>query len=452
MSVSSLSSTSSKSSNVSLPAGSSKKKTPAKKTDGTAATKSSKKDLKSSTAAPSTSTSRNKPVLVASSSKSKISDSEKKSKISSNTSKKNSTQKAREKSSEKNLVKKIVITKSNSTQNGPEPGPSNLKKLKIQQAPAKDSDPKLDEEVFVMLKEMKENYLRNKSPGRTTCYDSVEKVSRTRGKRLDNTKDSYILDESGESLNATKHGNESSDTVREVNEQSSAKEDTDKSVLASYVSVPLTDQCGKGQKTKAKINACEKARNAYSTRQQRDVNKNKSSEIVQGASKGRNRSKRLGFREITSLVPDTVNKSSEEVNSACYSTPSRVLRSKLTRSRRVDYNEYFQDNTPKIQNDKKKGMKLSAIPEVSENVHKTKTEETKAVNSKKQEAKDSNTKKQINNKKTKVNRAKEKQKSKSSDIGNGETNTSRKVEYSKDTGGEKGERGDKETDSIEQER
>ena len=438
-SVSSLSSTLSKSSQVSHPAGSSRKKTPAnqlKKIDSTAVAKNGKKEIKTSTAsassntsknkltldtsssksktASSSSTSKNKLTLDTSSSKSKISGTIKQSKAASS-SKNNNSQKKKQESSNKNVVKKIIVTKTNSTENGTESDLQGTKNLKIQQASVKDSDPKLDEEVFVMLKEMKENFQRNKSPSRTTCYDSVEKVSRTRGKRLDASENSYTLDESGESTNATKHRNESTDTVKEVNALSSTKADTDKRSVASHVSVHLKDKSAKGDKRnskKIKKNTNEKASDSSSEKS--NVNKTEGkTPHDKDISKGR---KKGILRELHSLImPDSGNKNSQ-IDSRCYNTPNRVLRSKLRRGiKTVDYCESSEE-------DKKTKTKVGVTSEGSKDNPKIKTDKTK----------DANNKKESKNKNTNVNR---RTKGKASSMGN-----ERITDLSKEAGEEKVEK------------
>ena len=429
-----MSSASSKSSLHGLSVGSKKKKTPAsqiKKID-TSVSKIGKKDIKSRTAT-SSSMSKGKVMLDASLSKQKISHNAKQPKVatvpknndsSASLSKNDPQRKKKPEISEDNMVKKIVVTKTNLAGSGA----SCSKKLKIQQAPAEDTDPKLDEEVFVMLKEMKENFLKSKSPRRTTCYDSVGKVSRStrsRGKRLDGPEDSYTLDESGEMGNSTKNGNGSAESVSEKNELSNIEADTDKSNLASDVS---KDASKNGHKKNAKTRKkTEKASNLPNQSEKSNIDKNEDKTLNESRS-----SKGISTREMISLMPQG-GVSDSQTYSDCYSTPSRVLRSKLARSKTINYRESSEDNTPKARNaNKKQTKKVGDDSGVSETVYKTKTENTKGTKNKTQ----------ANNKSKTVNKANNRQKGKTSSEGN------EKVNHSKEEVEEKTEKSTKNNEKV----
>ena len=215
--------------------------------------------------------------------------------------------------------KKMVVSKSETF---PDSNQSKInKKWKIKQTTTKDSDPRLDQEIFVLLNEVKKDLLRNKEPSRSTCYSTSEKTPKTNTNK-NSSDDPYLLNESNES------GNENKDVMSESNLVSSGKDATVK-------------QSGKNKKIQVKS----------------DCPENERSNKVQ--------KKDHGLRELVNLQCDVIRNENMQIS-------NRVTRSKSSQGVKVDYTAYHNDVTVRPNT----RSKLATIKEADDSVNESQDAKT----------------------------------------------------------------------------
>ena len=191
-------------------------------------------------------------------------------------------------------------------------------------------DAKLDQEIIVLLEQVKKDQLMSKQPKRSTCYDSSKKGAGT------SSKDPYLLDESDHTDKERK--NMSDLNLQDAKKGKNMKQVDDKQILEEDSSCPDTSQCPGEAKVK------------HSDKKQKSQRKSKSPVKLQGGlersgnlqmeleqskmdRKCKNQKKQnAGLKELLNLQIDL-----NDINIEDSEEPTkRVTRSKGSRSQKVD--------------------------------------------------------------------------------------------------------------------
>ena len=203
------------------------------------------------------------------------------------------------------------------------------KRSKLKQT-ATHIDAKLDQEIIVLLEQVKKDQLMSKQPKRSTCYDSSKKGAGT------SSKDPYLLDESDQTDKESK--NMSDLNSHDTKKGKHVKQVDEKQILEEDSSCPDTSQCPGEVKVK------------HSDKKQKSQGKSKSPVKLQGGlerpgilhgeseqsnkdRKGKNQKKQnAGLKELLNLQIDL-----NDINIEDSEEPTkRVTRSKGSRSQKVD--------------------------------------------------------------------------------------------------------------------
>ena len=208
-------------------------------------------------------------------------------------------------------------------------------KLRRNKFISEEPDPKLDKEIFVLLNEVKETKLRSRAPNRTTCYNSIETRTRSGNWSSDCSKDSFTLDDS----------------------KDSSKENKDEAVdskLTKTEGVVGSDSLKTGRATRAS-----------------ERNRKKQKQPTVDCDTKRKEDK--GLKELINLQSNFTEKDAN--NTGPVFSWNRVTRSKRPQVVKVNYSEYFQNDTP-VRPTKRK--KLSIIKEADDSVNKSQNQKTSA--------------------------------------------------------------------------
>ena len=203
------------------------------------------------------------------------------------------------------------------------------KRSKLKQT-ATHIDAKLDQEIIVLLEQVKKDQIMSKQPRRSTCYDSFKKGAGT------SSKDPYLLDESDHTDKESK--NMSDLNLQDTKKGKNVKQVGEKQILEEDSGCPDTSQCPGEAKIK------------HSDKKQRLQGKSESQVKIQGGlerprklhveseksktdRKCKNQKKQnAGLKELLNLQIDL-----NDINIEDSEEPTkRVTRSKGSRSQKVD--------------------------------------------------------------------------------------------------------------------
>ena len=180
-------------------------------------------------------------------------------------------------------------------------------------------DAKLDQEIIVLLEQVKKDQIMSKQPKRSTCYDSSKKGAGT------SSKDPYLLDESD-------HTDKESKNMSDLNLQDTKKGKTVKQVEEDS-SCPDTSQCPGEVKVKQKLHEKSKSPVKLQGGLERPGKLHGESEQSKKDRKCKNQKKQnSGMKELLNLQIDL-----NDINIEDSEEPTkRVTRSKGSTSQKVD--------------------------------------------------------------------------------------------------------------------
>ena len=225
-------------------------------------------------------------------------------------------------------------------------------KLRRNKFISEDPDPKLDKEIFVLLNEVKETKLRSRAPNRTTCYNSIETRTRSGNRSSDCSKDSFTLDDS-----------------KDLSKEN--KDEVVDSKLTKTEGVVGSDSLKTGRAMRAS-----------------ERNRKKQKQTTVDCDTKRKEDK--GLKELINLQSNFTEKDAN--NTSPVFSWNRVTRSKRPQGVKVNYSEYFQNDTP-VRPTKRK--KLSIIKEADDSVSKSQNQKILAKDRKPSSGKRKNRKSKV---------------------------------------------------------